>query len=291
MTNSQDLAILYGLTTMVRMGPKKVTALLLHFGEPKAIWNAPNTEIAELAKVSEDGIRRLDEAHDIFDKVVEEVEHFSAAGTSPISILDERYPKRLQRLPDPPTIIYVRGKLPNPAKTAVAVVGTHLADAERIADAVAWGKGLAERDVVVVSGLARGIDGGGHTGALAADGCTVAVIGSGFDNVYPPEHLPLAKQIVQSGGLISEQPPRAELTKAQLVLRNRIIVALSDAVVVVRLHEDTRGSMEAIRRARDLALPVFLVSTDTSIAAQSAVAKGAIPIPREPDFDLVLNYL
>jgi len=268
-----------------------MTALLIHFGEPKAIWEASATDVEEVARTGPDGIKRLEEAHDIFDKLVAEIEHISESGTSPVSILDVRYPKRLQRLPDPPTIIYVRGSLPDPAKTAVAVVGTHLADAEGIADAVAWGKGLAEREVVVVSGLARGIDGGGHTGALAAEGYTVAVIGSGFDNVYPPEHLALAKEIVQSGALISEHPPRTELTKAQLVLRNRIIVGLSDAVVVVRLHEDTKGSMEAIRRARDLALPVFLVATDDSAAARSAVAKGAIPIHREPDFELVLNYL
>jgi DNA processing protein len=291
MTNSQDLAILFALTTVVRLGPKHIAALLLHFGDPRAIWDARAAEIAEVIRLSEDGAERLDKARDLFDKLAEEMEHISAAGTKPISILDERYPKRLQRLPDPPTIIYVRGHLPDPSKTAVAVVGTHLADAEGIADAVAWGKGLAKRDVVVVSGLARGIDGGGHTGALAAEGCTVAVIGSGFDNVYPPEHLALAMEIAENGALISEHPPRTELTKAQLVLRNRIIVALSDAVVVVRLHEDTRGSMEAIRRARDLALPVFLVATEIGAATQRAVAKGAIPIHREPDFDLVLNYL
>jgi DNA processing protein len=291
MTNSQDLAILYALTTRVHLGPKKMTALLLHFGDPKAIWDARAGEIADVVKLSETGTEHLKRAHNVFDKLVEEVEHICDVGTSPISILDERYPERLRRLPDPPTIIYVRGELPDPAKTAVAVVGTHLADAEGIADAVAWGKGLAERDVVVVSGLARGIDGGGHTGALAAGGCTVAVMGSGFNKIYPPEHLGLAKEIAQSGALISEHPPRTELTKMQLVLRNRIIVGLSDAVVVVRLHEDTKGSMEAIRRARDLALPVFLVTTDTSTVTQIAVAKGAIPIPREPDFDLALNYL
>ena len=291
MTDSRDLAILYALTTVARLGPKKITALLLHFGEPKAIWDARTGDVANVARLSKEGADILSKARDRFDSLVEEIEHIADTGTTPISILDDRYPKRLQRLSDPPTIIYVRGQLPEPAKTAVAVVGTHLADAEGIADAVAWGKGLADRDVVVVSGLARGIDGGGHTGALAADGFTIAVLGSGFDNVYPPEHLVLAKQIAENGALISEHPPRTQLTKPQLVLRNRIIVGLSDAVVVVRLHEDTRGSMEAIRRARDLALPVFLVAADTSLASQNAVAKGAIPIRREPDFDLVLNYL
>ena len=291
MTSTRDLAILYALTAEARLGPKKIAALLIHFGEPQAIWDAPVGAIADIVKLTDDSTERLEKACDLFDSLVEEVEHIIDAGTTPISVLDDRYPKRLQRLPDPPTIIYVRGELPDPAKTSVAVVGTHLADAEGIADAVAWGKGLAQRDVVVVSGLARGIDGGGHTGALAADGLTVAVMGSGFDNIYPPEHASLARQIAESGALISEYPPRTKLTKPQLVLRNRIIVALSDAVVVVRLHEDTRGTMEAIRRARDLALPVFLIASDTGVGPEEAVAKGAIPIPPGPDFDLVLNYL
>ncbi|MBI3873309.1 MAG: DNA-processing protein DprA [candidate division Zixibacteria bacterium] len=222
---------------------------------------------------------------------MEELELIIASGTIPISTLDPRYPQRLFRLPDPPTILYVRGTLPDEAKTAVAVVGTHQADAEGIADGVAWGKGLAQRDAIVVSGLARGIDGAAHVGALAASGTTVAVLGGGFDNIYPPEHATLAAEIAKTGALLSEYPPRAPLTKPRLIARNRIIVGLSDAVVVVRLHADARGSMEAIHKAGDLAIPVFLVATDVGPKSQEAVADGAVPIGQAPDFDLVLNYL
>jgi DNA processing protein len=291
MQSTQDLAILHALTAEARLGPKRILALLLHYGEPQAIWDAGAQAIAEFSALSGEATKRLVKARGEFDQITEEVEHIIDGGTTPISVLDPRYPARLRRLSDPPIIIYVRGHLPNPAGTAVAVIGTHHADAEGIAEAVEWGKGLAEREVVVVSGLARGIDGGGHTGALAADGHTVAVLGSGFDHIYPPEHRNLARQIEQTGTLISEYPPRATLTKPRLVYRNRIIIAMADAVVVVRVHEETRGSMEAILRARDLALPVFLVATDTSDASQEAVAEGAIPIQRKPQYDLVLDYL
>ena len=290
-TITRDLTILFALTTEAHLGPKAIGALIAHFGDPESIWEAETSEIATIARISGDDYEKLEGARNLTDSIAEDLELMVESGTTPIAITDSHYPERLLNLSDPPTIIYVRGALPDSTHTAVAVVGTHLADAEGIADAVLWGKGLARRDAIVMSGLARGIDGGAHTGALAAGGITCAVLGAGFENIYPPEHRGLAEVIQTSGALISEYPPRAPLTKPRLVHRNRIIAALSDAVVVVRLHEDTRGSMEAIRRARDLAIPVFLVATDDNEATRLAVVEGAIPIPNEPDFDLVLNYL
>ncbi len=290
-TITRDLSILYALTTEARLGAKAVAGLIAHFGNPEAIWDADTAEIADIARVGNDDFERIDGARNMTDALVEDLEMMIDQGTIPIPITGKDYPERLLNLPDPPSILYVRGALPPRAAQTVAVVGTHQADAEGIADAVHWGKGLAERDVVVVSGLARGIDGGAHTGSLAADGHTCAVLGAGFDNIYPPEHAVLAEAIEKSGALISEYAPRASLTKPRLIHRNRIIVALADAVVVVRLHEDSRGSMEAVRRARDLAVPVFLVAHNTKRQSQVAVSEGAIPIPAEPDFDLVLNYL
>jgi DNA processing protein len=287
-----DLTILFALATEAQLGTKSVAALLAHFGDPAAIWDCGIDEVAQVAHLSGEAVERLATARGLTDALAEELELIIAAGTTPISITDARYPKRLLRLPDPPTIIYVRGSLPTEDMTAVAVVGTHLADAEGIAEAVAWGKGLAQRDVVVVSGLARGIDGGAHTGALAGDGQTLAVLGAGFNHIYPPEHCTLAEEIERHGALISEHPPATPLTKQRLVYRNRLIVALADAVVVVRLHPaKSGGSMEAIRRARDLACPTFLVATDAGAGTRQAVADGAIPIGHLPDFDLVLKYL
>lgn len=291
MPTAHDLTILFALTSAVRLGPKTMAALLVHFRDPEGIWEANIDEIARVGKLDSASTGRFAEARMKYDEINSELDHIIDDGTNVVSILDAHYPERLRRLADPPTILYHRGNLPDPEQPAIAVVGTHKADNEGIADAVSWGKGLVERGAVVVSGLARGIDGGGHTGALAADGKTYAVLGSGFANIYPPEHRQLAEKITENGALISEHPPKTPLTKQRLVLRNRIIVGLADAVVVVRVHEDTRGSMEAIRRARNIAIPTFLVATDTNPVSQRAVAEGAVPIAPEPDFDLVLNYL
>jgi len=291
MTITRDLTILFALSTEARVGSKTVAALLTRFGDPEAIWDSDIDEVARVANLSEEGTERLVEARGLTDALAEELEIIVEGGTTPLSILDDNYPDRLRHLPDPPTIVYVRGQIPDEAQTAVAVVGTHHAEAEAIAEAVAWGTGLAQRGVVVVSGLARGIDGGGHIGALVAGGKTVAVLGSGFNNIYPPEHRGLAEQIEHQGALISEHPPRAPLTKSRLVHRNRMIVALSDAIVVVRVHAPQSGTMEAIRQGRDLARPVYLVTADTTEASVRAVANGAIPIGRLPDLALVLKYL
>jgi DNA processing protein len=290
-TVTPDLIALYALSSRLHLRPKVIAALLTHFGSPAVIWDADIAAVAEVAALDDKARKRLTRLREETDSFGEELDYIIEKGTTPIGIHEENYPHRLHRLGDPPSMIYVRGTLPDDTQSAVAVVGSHEADAEGIAEAVEWGKGLVERGAAVVSGLARGIDGGAHTGALAGEGATVAVLGSGFDNIYPPEHSVLAKEVAAHGALVSEYPPATPLTKARLVYRNRLIVALSDAVVVVRVIETTRGSMEAIRRARDLACPVFLVATDTSKTSQRAVADGAIPIAREPDFDLVLNYL
>ncbi|MEW5702813.1 MAG: DNA-processing protein DprA [Candidatus Zixiibacteriota bacterium] len=286
-----DLTILYALSTEAQLGPKTVAALLAHFGDPAAIWDSGIDDVARVARLTKDGMERLATARGLTDALAEDLTLIVASGTAPIGIHDPRYPHRLTRLPDPPTILYVRGTIPDESATAIAVVGSHEADAEGIAEAVAWGKGLAERDVTVVSGLARGIDGGAHAGALAGGGRTVAVLGAGFEHIYPPEHGTLADEIERQGALVSEYSPREPLTKGRLIYRNRLIAALADAVVVVRLRANARGSMEVIRRARDLACPVFLVATDTGSESQQAVADGAIPMGQRPDFDLVLKYL
>ncbi|HSG98412.1 MAG TPA: DNA-processing protein DprA [candidate division Zixibacteria bacterium] len=286
-----DLMALFLLATKLHLGPKVIAALIAACGAPSEIIEAGPETIAEIAMLDDDQRDQLTEILADGAALHEELTYITGKGIGLVGIHEEQYPPRLLRLGDPPPLLFVCGQLPDPDKTAIAVVGSHHADAIGIAEAVNWGKGLVARDVVVVSGLARGIDGGAHTGALAGNGTTVAVLGSGFDNIYPPEHRALAEEVTTQGALISEYPPSAPLTKARLVSRNRLIVGLCDAVVVVRVSETTKGSMEAIKRARDIAVPVFLVATDAGEASRRAIAEGAIPILPEPDYDLVLNYL
>ncbi len=174
----------------------------------------------------------------------------------PVSVLDAAYPDLLRRIVDPPLVLWVRGTLP--ATPAVAVVGSRNATAEGLANARRLSRGLAEAGLVVVSGLARGIDGAAHRGALDGEGCTVAVLGSGPDVIYPAGHAGLAADVLRQGAIVSEYPPGAPPLTWRFPLRNRVISGLSRAVLVVQAGEKS-GSLITARAALEQGRDVLAV--------------------------------
>src|SRR6516164_468418 len=152
---------------------------------------------------------------------------------SAMTIADPDYPPLLREIGDPPPVLWVRGNRAALARPAVAIVGSRAASAYALEVASRLGRELAERGVLVVSGLARGADGAAHRGCLAAGGATAAVLGSGVDVIYPPEHRELAVNICQDGALVSELGPGAPPLPRHFPLRNRLISGISLAIVVV----------------------------------------------------------
>ena len=206
------------------------------------------------------------------------------------TILDENYPQILKQIDDPPPILYFKGEFPIQNKKFVAVVGTHHATQEGINNAVGIGKGLASRDVVVVSGLARGIDSAGHLGAIAAGGKTYAVLGSGFNHIYPPENLSLSDEIIRNGAIITEYNPDVRINIGQLIARNRIVIGFSQAVIMVEMEQGSMGTEDAISRTVQQGKPLF-VCRNVNSNVDFLVEKGAVPILSEDDLDLVVKYL
>jgi DNA processing protein len=181
-----------------------------------------------------------------------------------VTVRDDDYPEALGHLPDPPIVIWTHGLRSVLSRPAVAIVGSRQATPAGLEVARRLGQGLAAAGVVVVSGLARGIDAAAHRGALQGGGPTMAVLGSGLDRVYPPEHRGLAAEVRVSGCLISELPPGTPPLPRHFPLRNRIISGLSRAVVVVEAS-DKSGSLitarMALEQGRDvLAVPGNVVS-------------------------------
>src|SRR5215831_7815644 len=131
----------------------------------------------------------------------------TSSATPSIVLGDASYPENLREISTPPERLYVRGALMDVDALAVAIVGSRTATSYGLAVAERLAAELAARGVTVVSGLARGIDGAAHRGALRAGGRTIAVLGSGVDVIYPPEHRRLAGEIAASGGLLSPFPP------------------------------------------------------------------------------------
>ena len=156
------------------------------------------------------------------------------------------YPPQLLELYDPPAVLYLRGRWPAHSCPQVAIVGTRRPSPAAERAAVALGRGLARAGIPVVSGLARGIDGASHRGALQLDGSTVAVLGSGIDRIYPPQHALLAARIVEAGGaIVSEYPTGFDPDKLRFPERNRIISGLARTVVICEAPKNSGALITA----------------------------------------------
>ena len=179
-------------------------------------------------------------------------------GVRAVDWSDPAYPRQLAAIDDPPPVLWVRGEPAKLSRPAVAVVGSRAGSPYACAVAERLAAGLAERDVAVVSGLARGVDAAAHRGALAGGGPTVAVLGSGVDVVYPPEHAALAGAVAAEGALVSELGPGAPPLRHHFPRRNRILSGLSLAVVVVEAAARS-GSLITARCAAEQGREVMAV--------------------------------
>lgn len=150
---------------------------------------------------------------------------------------DLEYPERLRKIYDPPYGLYYRGKLPDQRKPAIAVVGARSCSVYGRKTAESIGFSLAEQGISVISGMAAGIDGAGHQGALRGQGNTYGILGCGVDVCYPHRHRELYETLMQRGGVISEYPPKTQPLPALFPQRNRLISGLSDGVIVVEAKE------------------------------------------------------
>jgi len=191
------------------------------------------------------------------------------------------WPATLEHLAEPPAELWVRGLLWPPSEPAVAVVGSRAATLGGLEVARELGRDLAATGVLVVSGLARGIDAAAHRGALEGGGATLAVLGCGVDVCYPPGHERLRDAVCARGAVLSEDPPGTEPMAWHFPRRNRIIAALSAAVVVVEAGERS-GALSTARHAADLGRDVFAVPgsvrSPQSRGTNRLIRDGAAPL-------------
>ncbi len=196
-----------------------------------------------------------------------------------ITIFDANYPKLLKEIHSPPIILYSKGKPLKENEFAIAVVGSRIASMYGLTTAERLGYELASRGLVVVSGLARGIDGASHKGALKAHGKTIAVLGSGLDIIYPPENKKLAEEIVEkNGALVSEFPMGTPPTPKNFPQRNRIISGLSLALVVVEAAKDSGALITAdfaLEQNREVFAVPGKVDSATSFGTNQLIKEGA----------------
>jgi DNA processing protein len=191
------------------------------------------------------------------------------------------YPPLLSELHDPPSTLFVRGDAAVLPEPGVAVVGARSCSAYGAQVARALARELAAAGLLVVSGLARGVDGEAHRGALEGGGRTVAVLGCGIDRDYPRSHAELARRIVASGAVVSEYPPGVEPAPWRFPARNRIIAGLSLATVVVEARERS-GALITADFALELGRDVFAVpgeiTSGLSAGTNDLLRQGAAPL-------------
>jgi len=236
------------LDLIEHIGPRTVTKLLEIFADPLAILNAGTRTLNDLSFLTAQQRAALCAGPDAaaLRKVVDRLTEMGAAW---VCRDEEAYPSLLKEIPDPPSVLYVRGNL-HDIDPAVAVVGTRSPSHYGGEAAFSLSRDLSLRGVSVVSGLARGIDTCAHRGALKGLGKTVAVLGSGIDTIYPPENLALAEEICSQGAVVSEFPPGTGPRPEHFPRRNRIITGLSSGVVIVEATLRS-GAMITARHALD----------------------------------------
>lgn len=251
------------LSLQRHIGGKTLRALLAEFGSTDAILAADETALMRVRGVGPRiaaAIRAID-----LSAVQRALRSWEHAGVQVISRFDETYPMMLNALDDEPPSLFVRGCGDAALfERSVAVVGTRQPSDEGRAIALSLGAWLAGNGWTVISGLAEGIDTAAHTGALSLqDGRTVAVLGSGVLNIYPPANRTLAGRIMQCGALLCECDPYATPNAPRLVSRNRIIAGLSRALIVVETSREG-GAMYAVRAALQMGRPVYVVDLRAS---------------------------
>jgi DNA processing protein len=286
----QDLPFWIALTRISGIGPRRFDLLLQAFGSAQAVWDAPPGRLAAsgLDRRTLDALVRM---RPRIDPALE-IQHLRSLGATAIARHDPRYPRLLAEIYDPPPVLYVRSELTPQEVPLLSIVGTRGATGYGRMAAERLASGVADAGVTVVSGLAYGIDAAAHRGALEAGGCTIAVLGSGLDRIYPSQHARLAQQIVQHGAVITEFPLGTKPDARNFPQRNRIVSGLSFGTLVVEAGERSGALITAAfaaEQGRDVMAVPGSIYSPASQGTNRLIRDGAIPITGVEDILLELE--
>ncbi|HMU45762.1 MAG TPA: DNA-processing protein DprA [Chitinophagaceae bacterium] len=227
-----DLLYQLALTQIPQIGPVQAKILLQHC-EAEEIFHAKKSYLEKIEGIGPVRASAIASFKD-FSKAEKEIEFIEKYKIKPLFLSDEKYPKRLLNCYDSPTLLYFKGEADLNASKIVAIIGTrsNTEYAKQVTEKII--KDLADHQVIIVSGLAYGVDAIAHKAALKHNQPTIGVLAHGLDQIYPPEHSGLAKEMVkQGGGLLTEFSSKTKPDKHNFPTRNRIVAGMSDATIVV----------------------------------------------------------
>ena len=271
-----DVAYRAAFSHVAGIGPARLNALERFFESLDEAWGADRTALQE-AGLDQRTIEELEttratlDPHETYQRVVD-------SGITALTPDDDGYPRRLREIADPPPLLYVRGELLDRDEWSLAIVGTRRPTPYGVQVTRTLTAELANSGLTIVSGLARGVDGIAHETTLERRGRTVAVVASGLDRVYPPEHKRLASQILDSGGaLISEYPLGTRPDARFFPRRNRIIAGVTLGTLVTEAGEKS-GTWHTVTSALDQGREVFAVpgpiTSEQSAGANNVIKRG-----------------
>lgn len=258
MIDKDELAAWLRLLETPELGPQEARRLLAAFGSPQAVWEAGPTAWRALVPPEVAGALAAEPQG--------WAEHVETAwqwlGADPrravVTLGDAHYPQRLLDIPDPPLLLYTLGRRELLNAPSLAIVGSRNPTPQGAENARCFARHLSQAGLTVVSGLALGIDGAAHEGALEGPGRTVAVVGTGLDRVYPKRHLALAHRLADEGLIVSEYPLGTPPLKPNFPRRNRIISGMTRGTLVVEAAVHS-GSLITARLAAEQGREVFAI--------------------------------
>ena len=272
-----------GLHLIPQFGIAKITRLLAPFDTAEALWREPAHSLRQL-----DLPRPLVEEFIAGRRTIDlsrEMDKVARCGANLLTIEDDAYPPLLRQVPGPP-LLYFRGSLPPSDAKALAIVGTRKPSryGENAARHLAFH--IAKQDVVIVSGLAHGIDAAAHRGTLDAKGITIAIMATGIERIYPRDHRELAEQIMENGALITEMPIGTPPQGRNFPRRNRLISGIALGVLVAEAPKRS-GALNTASHAGDQGRDVFAVPhsifNKTGLGTNGLIQDGAKLVMRARD--------
>ncbi len=279
-----------GFNLVKGIGAVRLQALIDYFGDLQVAWKAP-TDAFRSAGLSARIIENLQKVRKEIDPQ-QFLAHIQRQGVQVMTWMDAQYPSLLKEIDQPPPVLYMLGQYQVEDEWAVAIVGTRRVTAygRQVAEEIATT--LARNGLTVVSGLARGVDAIAHQAALNAGGRTIAVLGSGVDRIYPPEHKKLSEQVAAHGCVLSDYAPGTPPDGQNFPPRNRIISGFSKATIVIEAGQ-TSGALITARFAVEQGREVFAVPGPIhalqSQGTNNLISQGAHPLLRPAEVLEILH--
>jgi DNA processing protein len=279
------------------VGPRLFEALFSRYGTLNALLGASKASLMSIDGMTD---QRADKITSASERLVEAEQFEAVLRGREIGIctrFDHDYHPLLYELNDPPTLLYVRGRMPEPRRKSVTILGAEDATAEGLQLTSTLAKAFASAGVQVISSLTGAADASAHLACKAANGDSYAILEHGFDHLEQREQVPLAIDIAHTGGVISEYAPDAARSEVGLAESNRLIVGLSHAVVVTKLFHNSERAFDALNFCNQIGKLAFIVNDSKGgvvaddVVMARALAHGAIPFDGTTNVNDIIRSL